>query len=288
MLFRSDVNVNTGYAFKINSTSVLSATTLGSGVTSSSLTSVGTLTSLAVSGTTGLNGVTYTWPASAGSNGQMLTSNGAGTLSWTTPTAGVTGSGTTGTHTKWTSSTVLGDSLVSESGSAVSVNGVITATGNQTWPGALTTTGVVYRSQTSGLVVAGAGTSTDLYFANKSGTLVASVNTGTTTLAMAGNASVGGTLGVTGDFSVNTNKFAVTAASGNTSVAGTLSVTGTLTVTGATTLTSASLTANTVAYTLPSSQGAASTVLTNDGTGTLSWGVPSIPSVNIYNRSILL
>lgn len=36
----------------------------------------------------------------------------------------------------------------------------------------------------------------------------------------------GSTLGVTGDFAVNTNKFTVTAASGNTLVAGTLDVTG--------------------------------------------------------------
>src|SRR5438477_3816256 len=45
-----------------------------------------------------------------------------------------------------------------------------------------------------------------------------------------GNATVSGTLGVTGNFSVNTNKFNVTAASGNTTVAGTLGVTSDLTV----------------------------------------------------------
>jgi len=41
-------NIASGKSFKINNVSVLSATTLGSGVTSSSLTSVGTLTSLSV------------------------------------------------------------------------------------------------------------------------------------------------------------------------------------------------------------------------------------------------
>jgi hypothetical protein len=40
--------------------------------------------------------------------------------------------------------------------------------------------------------------------------------------ALLGNVTVAGTLGVTGDFSVNTNKFSVTAATGNTLVAGTL------------------------------------------------------------------
>lgn len=46
------------------------------------------------------------------------------------------------------------------------------------------------------------------------------------TLDGSGNALIAGTLGVTGNFAVNTNKFSVTAASGNTAVAGTLAVTG--------------------------------------------------------------
>lgn len=46
------------------------------------------------------------------------------------------------------------------------------------------------------------------------------------------NALIGGTLGVTGNFAINTNKFTVTASSGNTVVAGTLGVTGATTLTG--------------------------------------------------------
>merc|ERR1712054_75659 len=45
------LNLPTGSVYKLDGTSVLSENTLGSGVTSSSLTSVGTLTSLSVSGT---------------------------------------------------------------------------------------------------------------------------------------------------------------------------------------------------------------------------------------------
>lgn len=71
----------------------LTGNTLASGVTASSLTSVGTLSTLAVSGTTALNGQTYTWPSGSGSNGQVLTTNGSGTLSWTTVSGG--GGGTT-------------------------------------------------------------------------------------------------------------------------------------------------------------------------------------------------
>ena len=47
--------------------------------------------------------------------------------------------------------------------------------------------------------------------------------------------TVGGTLGVIGNFAVNTNKFTVAASSGNTIVAGTLGVTGASTFTGAAT-----------------------------------------------------
>ena len=52
------LNIASGKSYKINNTSVLNATTLGSGVVNSSLTSVGTLTSLDVSGTTTLDGTT--------------------------------------------------------------------------------------------------------------------------------------------------------------------------------------------------------------------------------------
>lgn len=45
-----DVNLLTGKVYEINGATVLSATTLGSGVTASSLTSVGTLTGLTISG----------------------------------------------------------------------------------------------------------------------------------------------------------------------------------------------------------------------------------------------
>lgn len=51
-----------------------------------------------------------------------------------------------------------------------------------------------------------------------------------TVTAASGNALAAGTLDATGSFAVNTNKFTVAAASGNTVVAGTLGVTGNLTV----------------------------------------------------------
>lgn len=53
--------------------------------------SAGALTAInaVLSGTLQINGIAYTWPA-AQSAGQVLTTNGGGTLSWATPSSGVT------------------------------------------------------------------------------------------------------------------------------------------------------------------------------------------------------
>ena len=82
------LNLLTGKSFFINGTSVLSSTTLGAGVTSSSLTSVGTISGGTWQGTT--VGVAY---GGTGQNsftdGQLLIGNSTGnTLSKTTLTAG--------------------------------------------------------------------------------------------------------------------------------------------------------------------------------------------------------
>jgi hypothetical protein len=69
------LNLASGKAYYINGTSVLSGTTLGSGVTSSSLTSVGTITS-------------GTWSGSFGAvSGENLTNLTAGNLSGTIPSS---------------------------------------------------------------------------------------------------------------------------------------------------------------------------------------------------------
>ena len=81
------IDLASGKEFKINGTSVLSGSTLGSGVTGSSLTSVGTLTSGTWSASTigtskgGTGQTTY-------SNGQLLIGNSSGSLSKATITAG--------------------------------------------------------------------------------------------------------------------------------------------------------------------------------------------------------
>jgi hypothetical protein len=93
-----DFNLLTGKVYEIAGTSVLSGTTLGSGVTASSLTSVGTITSGTWTGTTiaianGGTGATTASTAAAAllpdqssNSGKYLTTDGSGTLSWGTVT----------------------------------------------------------------------------------------------------------------------------------------------------------------------------------------------------------
>ena len=72
-----NINVATGKTYKIAGTDVLSATTLGSGVTSSSLTSLGTLSALNVTGTATVNG-TGVITANSASDALRITQVGAG------------------------------------------------------------------------------------------------------------------------------------------------------------------------------------------------------------------
>jgi hypothetical protein len=93
-----DLNLLTGKVYEINGTSVLSSTTLGSGVTGSSLTSVGTITSGTWTGTaiaianggtgatTAMTAATALLPTQTSNSGKYLTNDGAGTLSWGTVT----------------------------------------------------------------------------------------------------------------------------------------------------------------------------------------------------------
>lgn len=115
---------------------------------------------------------------------------------------------------------------------------------------------------------------------------------GTGLTVSTGGADITGTLtlGSTSDIAVNTNKFTVTASSGNTSVGGTFAVTSTSAFTGNITLRTrselrlndtdnsnyvairavANLTANTI-YTLPGTDGTSGQALTTNGLGVLSW-----------------
>jgi hypothetical protein len=80
---------------------------------------------------------TLTLPATAGSGNQVLTTDGLGGLSWTTPSTDVGGSGTANFVPKFTATRTLGDSLIYDDGARVgigttSANSTLTVAGNIT------------------------------------------------------------------------------------------------------------------------------------------------------------
>lgn len=121
--------------------------------------------------------------------------------------------------------TAYADGLVIRGKSGASAN-TASATVNFNALGALT----IYRTNESTTLSSGdIPANTDVEFLLKTTGGNKAILLGSTTfstLTVTGNASVGGTLGVTGNVAVNTNKFNITASSGNTAIAGTLGVTG--------------------------------------------------------------
>jgi hypothetical protein len=86
--FSEHVNLASGKAYYINGTQVLSGSALGSGVTSSSLTSVGTIGTGVWQGTTVATGYGGTGIAGSYTDGQLLIGKTDGTLAKATLTAG--------------------------------------------------------------------------------------------------------------------------------------------------------------------------------------------------------
>ena len=108
-------NITTSTAYYVGGTSVLSATTLGGGVVSSSLTSVGTLSALTVSGTPGTLTVSGAGVFSSSIQSASLIITGAATVG---TTLGVTGAATL--------SSTLGVTGAATFSSSVTVTGVLT------------------------------------------------------------------------------------------------------------------------------------------------------------------
>ena len=124
----------------------------------------------------------------------------------------------------------------------LSVGGNASVTGNATIAGNLTANGNSNLGNASGDTIAVTGiliVNSGVLYVNPTSNQVGINKTNpsqaldvTGNVAITGNETVGGTLGVTGDVAVNTNKFNVTASSGNTTIAGTLDVAGNTTVDG--------------------------------------------------------
>jgi hypothetical protein len=111
-------NITTSTAYYVGGTSVLSATTLGAGVVSSSLTSVGTLSSLTVSGTLNVNGACVFSSTLASAS---LSTTGFATVGTTLGVTGVT-----------TLSSTLGVTGAATFSSSVTVTGVLKGRTNVT------------------------------------------------------------------------------------------------------------------------------------------------------------
>ena len=206
-----DLNLDNTYKYLINSVPVLSQTGLGTTVTSSSLTQLGTLTSLDVSGATTLN---------------TLTATGATSLTSTLDVSGAT--------TLKSSLDVSGDTIlrgnVDMSGNST-IAGTLDVTQAATFSNTVTASGNVTFEQN--LDVSG-NTSLE-------GTLdVSGATTLESSLDVSGNASLGGTLDVSGTatFSSAVTVNGATTLTQTLDVSGNTSLGGTLDVSGATTLNS--------------------------------------------------
>lgn len=76
---------------------------------------------LHVSGNARITGAIYDSANSAGTNGQVLTSTGTGTA-WSSSGVAVSGTGTAGKIAKWSATTALGDSVITESSGNIGID----------------------------------------------------------------------------------------------------------------------------------------------------------------------
>ena len=179
--FGGHVNVPTGKVLKINGTEILSATTLGSGITGSSLTSVGTLSSLTLGGDINL--------------GNNNITNG-GTVTATSFVGALTGNASTVTNGIYTTSSVTALSDVTSVGSGAIITSAertkltnLDAAADATNTASVLAAGAVMATGTTNQTIGGVKTF--------SSTIVGSVdgNAGTVTNGVytTGNQSIGGT-----------------------------------------------------------------------------------------------
>jgi len=129
-------NATTGNDYEINNTSVLNATTLGSGVVNSSLTSVGTLNSLNVSGISTFAGITTVTGATLFT--KQLNASGIVTSGGFNAT---TGNDYKINNTSVLTSTTLGSGVVNSSLTSVGTLGSLNVSGISTFAGITTVTG---------------------------------------------------------------------------------------------------------------------------------------------------
>jgi len=150
-----------GAAYQIGGTSVLNASTLGSGVTASSLTSVGTLTALTVSGATQTAAITSSGTIIAATVNAATIGNSGATLTGTLSTASQTNITAVGTLTSGAigsgftaipNSALANSSITVTAGSGLSGGGAVSLGSSVT----LTNAGVTSAVAGTGISVSGA------------------------------------------------------------------------------------------------------------------------------------
>ena len=163
--FSEHVNIASGKEFKINGTSVLSANTLGSGVTSSSLTTVGTIATGTWNGSTIGRAYGGTGLTAAPSNGQLLIGDGTGyTLATLTAGSNVTiTEGSVSIDAKANGGLVIESTELAVDLGASSITGTLAVADGGT--GATTLTGILKGNGTGAFTAATAGTD---YLSNSS------------------------------------------------------------------------------------------------------------------------
>ena len=185
-------------------------------------------------------------------NGATIVNTDGNTLTVTEATLAVVGNQTlsgdlTIATNKFTVASGTGNTAVAgtlEVAGATGINGnfdintnkftVASATGNTSVAGTLGVTGLSTLASLGVTNAATVGSTLDVSGNTTINNGNLSINDGSSdtfvVTAASGNTAISGTLSTTGDFKVNTNKFVVTATNGNTAVAGTLGVTGATTL----------------------------------------------------------
>ena len=235
----------------------LTGATLAAGVTASSLTSVGTLA-----------GLTVTAPIA----GSVTGSSGSTTGNAATATALQTGRAINGVTFDGTAPITVTAAAGTLSGTTLSAGVTASSLTSVGTLGSLTVTNPITGSVTgsSGSTTGNAATATALQTARTingtsfNGTANITVTADASTLTSATLAS-----GVTASSLTSVGTLATLTTSGTTSLA---------TAAGA-------LSVRNVAYTFPAAQGAASTLLTNNGSGTLTWATASAPAQTIVSTA---
>ncbi|MFA7718065.1 MAG: hypothetical protein WC875_05100 [Candidatus Absconditabacterales bacterium] len=274
-----------------------------------------TTSNVTVGGTITLNGVTYTFPEADGSDNFMLTTNGAGALTWENPATAVM-STFDDRYVNTSGDTMTGALSVQAniSGSTLRVDGDAAVWGALSVTGALTTEGNLTINQDNGAADA------VLTFGNDAGAETITFSDSTNQFELSDDAKVGGNLEVDGTgtiqssleinddnsgdatltfgndagdetliFNDTTNEFDLSDdlnvtgtldATSNISGSGTLSIEGASSLQGAVTFGS-TVRINNVTYTFPYSDGTASgKVLKTDGAGHLSWATDTDTNTN--------